>query len=138
MGWGRRWRQTKHRKRSMSQACPAKQAWICWVLTGSLTHTGHLLGEGEKGERICVLTAALLYRKQNDLILILGFTLEKKGMRPRAVGPDGREFRKPRCLGLHGGGAGHKMPLLLLDSGSVSPTQSCRDLPQVLHHPFLA
>ena len=35
----------------------------------------------------------------------------------------------PEAWGCMEEGAGHKMPLLLLDSGSLSPTQSCRDLP---------
>ena len=121
----------------MSQACPRRT---------SLDFLGTPIGvgpqphwaspwEGREGRPYLSPSSYSTYRKQNDLILILGFRSEKKGT--QWVRPDrGLEAQTPGVPMEEG--AGRKMPMFLLDSGSASPTQNRRDQPLGLQTQFLS
>ena len=131
------WRRSYRQKREYEPSMPPqnKPGLSGHSYRGRASTTlGISLGR-ERRETVSESQQLLYLQEQNDLILILGFRSEKKGT--QWVRPDrGLEAQTPGVPMEEG--AGRKMPMFLLDSGSASPTQDRRDQPLRLQTQFLS
>lgn len=91
------------RKGSMSQACPHRTSMDFLGAPIGVGPQSHWASpwEGREGRPFLSPSSCSTYRKQNDLILILGFRSEKE---TQWVRPDRDRVRSPDSWGPHGRG----------------------------------